>query len=157
MTNAPYFGRLVSVAVFLITVGVEDLDSYSLAFGLDEKMVRTNYITWWDFFLEGARGGSKGSSKRFFLLRDVFLGEMGFGCKSWAPNCQKRGRQTFEMYSKCLKSEHSYFGAFQSCPIPKISDFRCSVDRLDQPNARISDVYSLTERPECPKSERLKS
>ena len=46
MTNAPYFGRLVSVAVFLITVGVEDLDSYSLAFGLDEKMVRTNYITW---------------------------------------------------------------------------------------------------------------
>ena len=53
-------------------------------------------------------------------------------------------------FSQCLKSE-------QFC-----SDFRCSVDRLDQPDVRILDVYSstITKRsnlPNGPKSESLKS
>ena len=55
-------------------------------------------------------------------------------------------------YSKCLKSERSDFGAFQSCPIPKQFDFRRSVDQLDQPNDRVSDVYSITERSNKPNS-----
>ena len=69
------------------------------------------------------------------------------------------------------------FGAFQSCPIPKllisnsvwnpnhfVGIFRRSVDQLDQPNVRILDIYGMynwtieqTEQPKCLQSERLKS